>query len=336
MRAAAVIVALAGCASFEDPTIVLDLRVLAIQAEPPEIILDVDPARPPDVAALFAQLEQQPILLRALLTEPGHTRDLEWEMSACMLAEGGRCDDGRPRVAVASGLAADPESTGFVPGCGERGIEEGGVVCAMLVPDAAFATLLYDALRADPTGGLGGLDVGIALQVGARGADGATAGEVHASKLVRIAPRIPAERIANTNPHIEELLFGGGIGVGTAVPRSHCASSRGASPDVRSGQVVTLYPTARDGDREEYVVPTLDGATRRFTEYLSYQWIAIAGSFSDPETGGPPDPFGNVRLDGTEWTAPAVAEPTDISIWVIQRDGRFGVTWRETCLQVIP
>ena len=43
----------------------------------------------------------------------------------------------------------------------------------------------------------------------------------------------------------------------------------------------TLFPVSRDGDKEEYVLPTLDGQSERFTEYLTYQWIATAGSFVD-------------------------------------------------------
>jgi hypothetical protein len=37
---------LVGCGSFEDPAIVLDLRVLAMRAEPPEQLFPVDPAQP--------------------------------------------------------------------------------------------------------------------------------------------------------------------------------------------------------------------------------------------------------------------------------------------------
>ena len=38
--------ALAACGSFDDPAIVIDLRPLAAQAEPPEQVVDVDPANP--------------------------------------------------------------------------------------------------------------------------------------------------------------------------------------------------------------------------------------------------------------------------------------------------
>jgi hypothetical protein len=84
------------------------------------------------------------------------------------------------------------------------------------------------------------------------------------------------------------------------------------------------------------VLPTLDGQSERFTEYLTYQWIATAGSFVDEITGGPPDIFGNIRLDGTEWKAPEVDGDTLVTVWVLQRDSRYGVRWREACILVEP
>ena len=47
-----------------------------------------------------------------------------------------------------------------------------------------------------------------------------------------------------------------------------------------AGTDVRLTPIEPDGVREEYVVPTLDGSARMFTESLSYQWSASAGGFS--------------------------------------------------------
>ncbi len=84
------------------------------------------------------------------------------------------------------------------------------------------------------------------------------------------------------------------------------------------------------------MLPTIDGESERFTESIAYQWIATRGSFSDANTGGPPDVFGNITLVGTDWTAPAVTRITDVPIWVIQRDVRFGVTMRATCARVVP
>jgi len=79
--------------------------------------------------------------------------------------------------------------------------------------------------------------------------------------------------------------------------------------------------------------------TRTFTEALTYQWLATAGKFSDSSTGGGHDPFGNLLPVKTEWTAPSAKGldgPTDVSIWIVQRDERLGLAWYEACVRVVP
>ena len=47
--------------------------------------------------------------------------------------------------------------------------------------------------------------------------------------------------------------------------------------------------------------------------------------------------LGNQSLLGTEWRAPRQLDAAiNVSIWMIQRDERFGVSWFETCIQVVP
>ena len=91
--------AAAGCGSFQDPNVVVDLRVLAMRAEPAEQMLDVDLTRPPDPAALLAQLV--PTEVCALVADPGQDRRLLWSMTMCPLTLDDRCDDDRPQVELA-------------------------------------------------------------------------------------------------------------------------------------------------------------------------------------------------------------------------------------------
>jgi hypothetical protein len=291
------VLAVAGCASFEDPTIVLDLRVLGIETSPPEQILDVDPAKPPTLEQVLVQL--QPIHVRALVAEPDRTGDIEWEARACILEEqGSRCDPAFLSFEIARGVLPDPELVET-----ELAFD--------VIPDNVLVQMLLQALKEDVAGGLGGIDLGIELRVNG-------GHEAFAAKHVRFAPRVPKERKANNNPRIEGLLLGRG-GFGAEVRVEHC--NGGDYPDiVQTEQAVTLYPTAAFGDQEEYVLPTLDGHAETFKEYLSYQWIATAGDFVDDVTGGPPDVFGNIKLDGTEWKAPK--QPGLVTVWVIQRDSR--------------
>jgi hypothetical protein len=323
--------ALAGCASFEDPTIVLDLRVLAVETTPPEQVLDVDPARPPTIDELLRQL--QPIRVRALISEPNFNGELVWTMTACLLEErGGRCDPEKPSFEFAGGVLYDPESLPSGAKCKDQASEEGNTACGLLVPDNRLVQMLFAALEDDPTGGLGGIDIGISLRV--RDNYITPPAEAFAEKRVRFVPRVPLDRRANNNPNIDQLLLGrGGFGVDFA--KSHCMAL-GQVNTVNSEETVTLFPVSRESDKEEYVLPTLDGGSERFTEYLTYQWIATNGSFVDEITGGPPDVFGNVKLDGTEWKAPKVESDTFVTVWVVQRDSRLGVRWRQGCLKVAP
>jgi hypothetical protein len=322
---------LCACAEFEDPTIVLDLRVIGMETTPPEQILDVDPMKTPTIDEILAQL--QPIHVRALVAEPGRTGQLAWTMNTCILEDrGSRCVEGSG-FEFASGLLEDPETVSFGNSCKDvPGIEPGGTLCALLVPDNRFVLMLYDALMADPARGLGGVDIGFVLRVQGIGPSPLT--EVFAAKHVRFAPRIPADRVANSNPNIVQLLLGQD-GIGSDIAKRHC-NDFGDEERVDSEERVTFFPVAGAMDKEEFVVPTLDGGSERFQEYLTYQWVATAGSFVDDVTGGAPDVFGNVRLDGTEWKAPKTDRPMDVTIWVLQRDSRYGVRWREACIKVLP
>lgn len=328
MRLAVVVALCAGCASFEDPTIVLDLRVIAIESTPPEQIIDVDDD--PTIEEILPEL--QPIQIRAHVADPGHRGDLAWTMTVCVLEEdGGRClDDGRA-FEFAGGFLTDPEVATAGDPCPDEPAEIGGTACGVLVPDNRLVQMLYVALMDDPARGLGGIDLGISVRFSHADASSA-APDVFAVKHVRFAPRIPAERVPNNNPHIDELLIGTG-GVGFDMRRRDC-NDEGPIDLVDVGESVTLFPLAREGDKEHYVLPTLDGQSEQFQEYLEYQWIATDGSFTDEITGGPPDVFGNVRLDGTRWRAPE--REGLVQIWVVQRDARYGVRWREGCIMVVP
>ena len=73
---------LAGCGTFDDPSTVKDLRVLGVEAEPSEVILDVtDPA---DVASVAIP----PLTLTPLIIDPAG-RPVSVTVSACANEAGG-------------------------------------------------------------------------------------------------------------------------------------------------------------------------------------------------------------------------------------------------------
>lgn len=322
----------AGCATFEDPAIVLDLRVVAMTAEPPEQVLEIDLSgqAPPAPEALLGQLV--PTRVCAYVADPGLPRELRWSMTACLPTEDLRCDPERPQVFLAEGRLGDPE---LVP--------DGGRACTRIehaANPAGWLAIFTSQLERDPTRGLAGLDYAIELRIGDPGAPREQ--DVFGVKQARISARLPATKTANRNPSITDLQLSVGPIRGQSAPRRRCPENDPRDQFVASsGAVVTLFPlepgqSADEPAREEFTIPTLDGGFATFTETLTYQWLAGAGTFQDAITGGPPDIFGNETLLGTDWTAPQVSATTDVPIWLIQRDARLGASVTETCIRVVP
>ncbi len=311
----------AACGSFEDPTIVIDVRPLAAVAEPPEQVVDVDPANP-----LGGEL--QDVRVCALVADP-RRRQLAWSMVACPPKRDLRCDDlARPFIVL------EPE----VVVTAAQAV--GQVACATIPDGPALLAVVRATIEDDPLGGFGGVDINVA--VSARTTDGVADESVDLGKAVRFSPRLPAERVANTNPVLTEVAAqidrGGGIEEPAVVPSGACTSPE-FGLQVPSGADVKFAPRPLDGTAETYVVPTFEGGSRTFTENLRYQWLATAGSWSRADTGGPRDPAGNPPVLSSTWTAPEVAAgaaPRLVDLWVIQRDERGGASWLPVCAVVRP
>ncbi len=312
MKKLALLTLLGACGSFEDPNIVLDLRVLAMTAEPPEQVFDFDPQDPPENIEDLALVDVE---VCALIAEPDRDRALSWTMNVCAPTDELRCDNPRrPAFEIGRGTIEDPE-TATTP----------QVACATLPAEPALLIVLEDAIALDSLAGFGGVDVLVSLDVE----------DQHAAKRVRYAPRLPAERVANQNPRLDRLqeIVEGRDPAPLRLGR--CADMTDP-PVVLPGGELTILPAEAEGTREDYVVPTFDGGSRMFTESPWYQWLASAGGWSRATTGGPRDVSGMLPPLDTSWSAPDVDEPTDVSLWVVQRDERLGEAWYETCVRVVP
>ena len=312
-------VGLVGCGSFEDPAIVLDLRVLAMRAEPPEQLFPVDPANP---AASLLGIDPAPIEVCALVAEPDRVGPLAWSMRICPETRDLRCDLERPFREVATGVIDDPDTTSPAP-----------LLCTTYDPGGELVPVLMDALSQDQLLGFGGIDLVVELRVGPDGQD-LDLGQ-YAAKRVRFAAQLPVERTANRNPTVDSIE---GFPVPGAPPVSlplgRCAD--GVAVEIASGTEVVMAPAETAGAREDYLVPTFEGDARMFREYLSYQWLATAGDWSRESTGGPRDGVGNTPPLDTLWRAPFVDVATTYTLWMIQRDERLGVSWQELCARVTP
>lgn len=320
-----VVIALAGCGKFQDPNIVVDLRVLAMTAQPPEQVVMVDLANPPQAADVIAQLA--PTEVCALVADPNFEgRRLRWSMTVCPSSGDEQCNSGSPQYVAGSGVIDDPDTTVPEPR-----------MCATVNADGNLLGVLLDALDSDTLKGLEGLPYEVELKVGGEDADPAL--DLYASKLVQVMPDLPAGRTPNRNPTITELdvkLPDADAPMPLALGR---CIDQSAPLEVAAGAKLRMTPVEAPDAREMYPVAKLDGTFAVFTESLTYQWVAQAGKFSDGITGGTHDPFGNEPPLFSDWTAPKADDldgPTDVAIWLVQRDERYGATWYESCIRVMP
>jgi hypothetical protein len=321
--AATAAVALGACGSFEREDVVLDLRVLAMRASVPDQLVEIDLQNPPQPAELLAQLV--PSTMCALIADPARDRRLAWSMTLCLL-DGDQSCDSSARVMLASGIAEDPETAVPEP-----------ALCATVQPDGNLLGVLLEAVdEADVTAAIGGLEYGISLAV--RGEDEAPAQDQLAGKRLRLTPRVPVARTASKNPSLTRLDAAIDGGEPFALPSGRCVEQP-APPVLRPEQTLRITPVEAEGAREVYVVPRLDGGTQTFTESLTYQWLASAGGFSSGMTGGPRDVAGNPAPLFTDYKAPKARDlsgPTDVQLWIVQRDERLGAQWYEACVRVVP
>ena len=312
----------AACTDFEDPAVVLDMRIVGMRAEPPEIVTPYDPDDPTAVEPG----DLAPVEVCALVADPGEERGLRYSMSLCRPTGDGICDV-NPTIELGGGTVEDPETA-----------EEPVRMCATIQPDADLLRVLEDAIDSDDLAGFGGISAQVELRVVPEGGGE----ELVGFKRVRYSPQLPAERVANTNPTANGLTGArrptGERGRDFAVPLGRCGEIEPF--EVLAGERVQILPDEPAGVREEYVIPTFDGGTRRFTENLTYQWLATLGDWSPFTSGGTIDVAGNEPPLDSIWSAPddaeVVGDGVDVRMWIVQRDERGGQAWYESCARVLP
>ena len=318
------LVALAACGTFEDPDVVIDLRVLALTAEPPEQIIDVSMSQDP--ATLLEQVV--PARVCALVADRNFDRELRYTWTLCAPQSDDRCDPDAPHAVLASGIIEDPDPW------------PGPDFCTTIQPDGNLLGVVLDYLKGDQLNGLGGIYYGAVLTVGGVGADPAL--DVFAEKSLRVTPRIPADITANHNPTLDGLVASEPDAAMTnAQPMAlnACDAPGAQKLEVTPRQKVRLTPIEPDGVREMYVTPTIDGGEHMFTESITYQWVIGDGSLSSGDSGGGHDAFGNLAPLFTDFTAPYAVDldgPEDIPVWIVVRDERLGAAWYEACIHVTP
>ena len=352
---AAALCLIVACGDFESRSVVLDLRVLAMTAEPPEVVAPID------LDAIVAPEDGEPVPLPdlsavpdseicAAIAEPDRDRSLRYRVRACWPTDSGRCDDEERVAVLLSGSDDDPDTLTPDPESGDAPPR----LCVTLAPALAVTTILLDQLQAyqddgeDPNQALtadvltngGNLDVQIELAV--RGQDEDEAAARFGTKRMRYALPLPEDRVANRNPTLETLQAEPDAEAATTAAPARCGD--GEPPlQVSAGSDIRFDPVEAEDAREDYSVLTFDGEERAFTENLSYDWYATAGSWQRETSGGPLDFAGNPPPLDSTWTAPSTDQvrrdsdgtgTLDVSIWLVQRDERGGGSVWQTCVRV--
>jgi len=315
--------ALAACGKFQDPNIVVDLRVIGMTTTVPEQVIDVDIANPQPPVDLLQQLGPSDVC--ALVADPNFDgRRLRWTMTLCPVTSTDRCDLSEPHAQIGSGLIDDPDITVPEP-----------KLCATVEPDGNLLGVVTYALNNDVLHGLEGEAYAVQLVVGGEGADPSL--DLYASKSLQVIADYPAGREPNHNPTLTEIdATLPDADAPIPLPLGRCVDQT-APLEVAPGTKIRLTPVEPDGVRETYDVIKLDGTLAMFTENITYQWTAGAGGFSDGNTGGPHDPFGNEPPLFSDFTAPKdIDAQMDVPIWIVQRDERLGAAIYESCIRVTP
>jgi hypothetical protein len=166
--------------SFAAPSDVSDLRVLAVQAEPPEAQFD-------------AQGNVQDVQVRVLAADPGRGGIASMDATLCAPTDSGRCDTG-PSLPL-------PRTT-----------RTGGTEFATTVSGALLSPLLAYALESDKLKGLGGIRVQFSIAV----RDGDPNEPATAGKTLLYSP---SGGVPNQNPLLAGInLTRAGVPSGTLAP----------------------------------------------------------------------------------------------------------------------
>lgn len=275
---------------FDPVWLVKDLRILALKAEPPEVIFK----------GAFPANGLPKVRVDALVADPRDPdRVVQWEFWGC--SAGKRyCEGAKFEKKLASGKSK-LSAIGMDFRCTEK---------------------IYEAAKAaDYLQGRGGLAVMIELRI--------IEGDVILTRAVKrlvygqYGLGIPLDKVPNVNPRLNWIKYSR-----MSIPRTWHALVDGQSWEVMAGQKITLLP--RSTEPEQYIVAVLTPppVTRTLTEYHSYSFFTTAGSLSHAITGGKSSNWAtNKKIEefSANWTPGSFGEPVDL--WFVARDDRGGVDW---------
>jgi hypothetical protein len=360
--AAAALAGAPACTSFEDPTTVIDLRALAVQVEPSEIILSVDLTDPRNPTVDPAN--NPPLMVTPLVADPkGDNRELTYTILACpndpfaaappgASQGGGPFPSGGARTTVGSAL------------CDETSPNTWTLMDATPVPAGPPPTFTIqptvDQLRAafmadifpDQFGNLhGGFDLGMPFTLDLKIA-AANGEEIRTIKRALYwAVPVSDMQTPNQNPVMDSVVSYAARDPDTLEPIYGVTTpvEAGVALPVPAGSKLWLEPARAVA--EPYWTTVIDPDTHQAKairvdqETVRYRFFATAGSFSPAQTSSEPLPgvmvITEVHIE-SEYSAPADISgiPADamgrrlVTVWIVARDDRGGTAWLERQLEI--
>ena len=353
----------AACTNFENPTTVIDLRILAVKVEPSEIILNADLSNP--FMPILDPASNPSVTVTPLIADPkGNGRDVFYSIKFCPNNPfapappgggqgGGAFPSGGARTTVGSALC--DESSAYIWDA------PGGPIAANMPRDvhpdvdqltAAFMTDVFP----DQYGTFhGGFDLGMPLTLDIT----VDAGSEQIRGVKRVlywAQRIDDQQMPNQLPTIDALDMFYVRDEATFDPVDDPqpiaeSDSMAFDVDVKAG-VSSLWIRPSKGNAESYETTVIDPTTHKavpFTverETLRYRFFATAGTFTPAITSSEPDPGfvpkGPIHIE-SEYHLPARDQVevdgeghAIVTIWVVVRDDRGGETWQKRQLRITP
>jgi hypothetical protein len=367
MRAVATFVlalVVSACTDFANPTTVVDLRVLAVQVEPSEIILDADLSNP--ASPVVDPANNPPVRVTPLIADPaGAGRSLTYTISACPNDPfaaappsggqgGGAFPSGGARTTVGSALCDENSPTTWVLTSGA--VDAGTPVDVHPTIDQLTIAFMTDIFP-DQFGNLhGGFDLGMPLTLDIKVDAGGGAEQIRAIKrVVYWAQHIDAAHMPNQTPLIDKLEVFYYRDEATFEPWDLPMPIPDQMPFFTiASNVRSIWIMPSRGTTEPFETTVIDPDTHRAVpfsverETLRYRFFATAGTFAPAATSTEPNPAfeakGPIRLE-SEYSPPTDTStlPIDadtglpeVTIWVVVRDDRGGESWQTRKLLLEP
>ncbi len=273
-----------------------DLRILAMRADPPEVIVDGADGMP------SSPIVSPPIAVTALVADPlGAGRLVHYLISTCA------------RVDQSDAVVDNSTHRCLIGQLGYRILAEGdfapGVSGELQITFRPSSQLLSEAQTLDTYHGFGGLPLPVQVELRAGGESA-----VGFKRIVYSAPISSPPQAPNTNPQLLGLTLDG----------------QDWSPDAnpRFARVDHVFIPTPDPTRiESYQRLTFDHQLLQFHETMRYVFFTTLGKFNNPITGGISNRTGEQIAPDSTWSPPDPPAAGAVTFWVVVQDGRGGESW---------